>query len=84
MPKKTVKKPVKKKSKVTTKTYKGKLEFKRMSTFGDLGFNIECDGMLTGKKVSFYGFMPDNFREKDLADYEITGSVTYKINVKKK
>jgi len=67
-----------------SKTIKGKLEFKRMSSYGDLGFDINSDGVLSGKKIAFYSFLPSNFRDEDLVNYEITGSVTYKINIKKK
>ena len=85
--KKTDKKPEKKvevkKPEVLTKKINGKLIFKRISTFGDLGFDVESDGVLTGKKISFYSFLPGDFKSTDLAKYEITGSVTYKINVKR-
>jgi len=80
MPKK---KTIRKQDK-TSKTIKGKLVFKRISSFGDLGFDIESNGVLSGKKISFYGFLPGEFKQDDLAKYEITGSVTYKIDVKKK
>ena len=65
----------------TTKTIKGKLVFRRIYSSGTIGFKILSDDLTFGEHVDFVAFLPVGF---DITKYEITGSVTYKINVKKK
>lgn len=69
------------KKEVLTKKINGKLIFRRIHSSGNLGFNILSKDLVFGEHADFVGFLPPDF---DITKHEITGSVTYKINVKKK
>jgi len=76
----TKKKKEAEKKKSETKTIKAEMAFRRMLTSGGIGFNIISDEITYGKRIDFVGFLPPGF---NLTEHKITGSVTYKINVRR-